>query len=143
MGDLTGRLVPMYAARALTLQPSDIAALRAVERALAESFEAPDRTAWVDFYTDDAIFVSPGGTVIEGRDALLAAAREMVLSSAEIVAQSTLGDGDLAVTTGRASWVNGPSGSDAPTSRVRFLIAWQKEADGAWRIAREMLHADA
>jgi len=43
----------------LPLSSSDVAALRAVEQALVESFEASDRTAWVDFYTDDAIFVAP------------------------------------------------------------------------------------
>ncbi len=72
----------------LPLPSSDIAAIRAAERALAEAFETPDRTPWVDFCTDDAIFVSSGEKVIEGRESLLAAAREMVLPSAEIVGES-------------------------------------------------------
>ena len=43
---------------AAPLSSFDVAALRAAEQALAESFEASDPTAW-DFYTDDAIFVPP------------------------------------------------------------------------------------
>jgi uncharacterized protein (TIGR02246 family) len=125
------------------LSPVDIAAVRAAEQSLVESFEASDPTAWVDFYTDDAIFVPPGGAAVEGRAALLASARQMTpLSSARIVAQTTDGDGDIAATLGRASWVRGPADSGGPTIQVRFLIVWRREADGRWRIARELLNAD-
>ena len=55
---------------AVPLSSVDLAALRAAEQALVESFEASDPTAWVDFYTDDAIFVAPGSPAIEGREAL-------------------------------------------------------------------------
>ena len=129
-----------YDACAVPLSSSDVDALRAAERALAESFEAAEPTAWVDYYTDDAIFVAPGSEALEGREALLAAARQMALSSVEIVARSTLGEGDLAATLGSASWVNGPRGSEAAMSRVRFLVVWRREADGRWRIARELLN---
>ena len=128
---------------AAPLSSFDVAALRAAEQALAESFEASDPTAWVDFHTDDAIFVPPGGTAIEGRAALLAHARQMTpLSSARIVAQTTDGDRDIAATLGSASWVNGPRDSGGTTSRVRCLIVWRREADGRWCIARELLNAD-
>ncbi len=127
----------------MPLPPFDVAALRAAEQVLVESFEASDPTAWVDSYTDDAIFVAPGSAAIEGRAALLAHAQQMTpLSSARIVAQTTDGDGDIAAALGSASWVNGPKDSGGTTSRVRFLIVWRREADGRWRIARELLNAD-
>jgi ketosteroid isomerase-like protein len=44
----------------VTLSPSDVAGIRGAEKALADAFEASDPTAWVDFYTEDAIFVGPG-----------------------------------------------------------------------------------
>jgi len=121
---------------------ADIAAIRAAETALAEAFESSDRTAWVDSYTDDAIFAGQGTPAIEGRRALLAAAPHISISSMEIAADSTLVTGDLAATTGRATWVSGPQGSDAPPVRRRFLMVWRREPDGAWRIAREMLNED-
>jgi len=128
---------------AVRLSSADIAALRTAEQALVEAFEASDPTAWVDSYTDDAIFVAPGGAAIEGRAALLAYARQMTpLSSARIVAQTTDGEGDMAATLGSASRVNGPRNSGGATSRVRFLIVWRREGDGRWRIARELLNAD-
>jgi ketosteroid isomerase-like protein len=134
---------PEYPLRQLVaLSTSDISAIRAAEKALAEAFESSDLTAWVDFYTDDAIFVAPGGAAIEGRSALLAAAPQISISSMEIVADSTLGTGDFAATLGGATWVSGPNGSDAPTVRRRFLMVWRREPDGRWRIARESLNEE-
>jgi uncharacterized protein (TIGR02246 family) len=123
----------------LALSSSDLSAIRAAEQALAQAFESPDPRAWVDFYTDDAIFVGPGVPAIEGRDALLEIAPQISISSMEITAHSTLGTADFATTFGRGTWVSGPRGSDAPTVRRRFLMVWRRDLDGAWRIAREML----
>jgi uncharacterized protein (TIGR02246 family) len=121
---------------------SDIAAIRAAETAIAEAFEDPDPTAWVNSYTDDAIFVGPGMPSVEGRAALLAAAQQITISSMQIVAESTIGSADFAATTGRASWVSGPRDSGAPTVRRRFLMVWRRDPDGRWRIARELLNED-
>ena len=126
----------------MPLSSSDVAAIRGAEKALADAFEAADPTAWVYFYTEDATFVGPGMAEIEGRDALLSAAPSVVISSMEIVADSTIGAGDFAATQGRGSWVSGPKGSDGPRVRRRFLMVWRRDADGRWRIARELLNED-
>ena len=125
----------------MTLFSSNVAAIRSAERALADAFEASDPAAWVDPYTEDAIFVGAGIPGIEGH-ALLVATATVVISSLEIVANSTLGAGDFAATQGRAGWVSGPRGSDAPQVRKRFLMVWRRDADGRWRIAREFLNED-
>ena len=125
----------------MTLSPSDVAAIRDAEKALAEAFETSDPTAWVDHYTEDAIFVGPGMPAIEGRNALLAVAPSVVISAMEIAADSTIGSGDFAATQGRAIWVSGAKGSDAPQVRRRFLMVWRRDA-GRWRIARELLSED-
>ena len=126
----------------LTLSTSDTSAIRAAEQSLVQAFESPDRTAWVDFYTEDAIFVGPGAPAIEGRATLLEVAPHISISSMQIEVQSTLGAGDLAATYGHVTWVSGPKGSDAPTVQRRFLMVWRRDLDGAWRIAREMLNED-
>jgi ketosteroid isomerase-like protein len=126
----------------VSLSPSDIAAIRSAEQVLAGAFEDPDPTAWVDCYTDDAIFAAPGLPTIEGRAAFLAAAAQTTISSMEIIADSTIGAGDLAASTGRATWVSGPRDSGAPTRRRRFLMVWRREPDGRWRVARELLNDD-
>ena len=126
----------------MTLSSSGVAAIRSAEKALAEAFEALDPTAWVDYYTEDAIFVGPGMPAVEGRDALLDLAPAVIISSMEIVADSTIGAGDFAATQGHVNWVSGPKGTDAPWVRRRFLMVWRRDADGRWRIARELLNED-
>jgi ketosteroid isomerase-like protein len=124
----------------VALSSADISAIREAEKALAAAFESPDRAAWVDFYTEDAIFVGPGMPAIEGRSALVDAAPQVSISSMEIATDSTLGTGDFAATLGHATWVSGPKGSDVATVRRRFLMVWRREPDGRWRIARELLN---
>src|SRR5215212_2509358 len=126
----------------MKLSTADISAIRAAEKALAESFESADPAAWVDFYADDAVFVGPGAPALEGRGALLDAAPQIRISAMEITADSTLGSGDLAAAMGRVTWVSGPKASDAGRVRRRFLIVWRREPDGRWRIARELLNED-
>jgi ketosteroid isomerase-like protein len=126
----------------MTLSSSDIAGIRAAEEDLATAFEAPDPTAWVTFYTEDAIFAGPGAAAIVGRAGLLEIASRIVISSMQMTVDSTIGDGGFAATFGRGIWVNGPKGSDAPVARRRFLMVWRREADGQWRIARELLSED-
>src|SRR5437667_6144145 len=124
----------------MSLSSADVAAIRAAEVTLARAFEDADSTAWVYCYTEDAIFAAPDFPTIEGRDAFLDAAAQTAISSMEIVADSTIGAGDFAATTGHATWVAGPRGSKAPTRRRRFLMVWRREPDGRWRIARELLN---
>jgi ketosteroid isomerase-like protein len=126
----------------MTLSSSDMAAIRAAEEGLSKAFEAPDPTAWVPYYAEDAIFSGPGAATILGRAELLEVAPRIVISSMQISIESTIGDGDFAATFGRATWVSGPKGSDAPVVRRRLLMVWRKEADGRWRIARELLNED-
>ena len=87
-------------------------------------------------------FPAPGTPTIEGRAALLAAAPHVAISSMEITAESTLGDGHFATTYGRATWVSGPRGSDGAVIERRLLMVWRREDDGRWRIARELLNED-
>jgi len=126
----------------MTLSSSDIAAIRAAEEELFKAFELPDPTAWVAYYTDDAVFSGPGAATITGRAGLLEVAPRIAISSMQVSIDSTIGEGDFAATFGRATWVSGPRDSDAPVVRRRLLMVWRREADGRWRIARELLNED-
>ncbi len=123
----------------MSLSAADHAAIRAAESRLALAFEDPDPIAWVECYTEDAIFIGPGAPPIEGRAGLLALAPQIAMSSVEINADSTLGAGDFAATTGDASWVSGATDSRDRVQR-RFLMVWRRDGDGQWRIAREFLN---
>jgi ketosteroid isomerase-like protein len=112
---------------------------------LPEAFESADPPAWVEFYTEDAVFVGPGAPAIEGRSALLAVAPQLGLS-VEIVPDSTLGTDDCG-DAGTRELVQQCTRTGLPESSTtlpgrRFLMVWRREPDGRWRIARELLNED-
>jgi ketosteroid isomerase-like protein len=110
----------------MTLSSSDIAAIRASETALAAPLEAAEAAAWVDYCTDDAIFVGPGGHAVEGRSALLEINPAIDMAAVELVAESTDGSGDFAAVLGRGSWARRADGPDAPSVRRCFLMVWPR-----------------
>ena len=110
--------------------------IRAAERALERSLAAPDPTAWVFDYTEDAVF-DGGGHAVQGRAALLEMAATMnPLSEVSIRALRTEGTAGLATVWCEASWFSGPPGSGTRTE-VRGILVWRKEPDGRWRVALE------
>jgi uncharacterized protein (TIGR02246 family) len=114
--------------------------VRAAEAALMRALESSDPTAWVDHYTEDAVFVGPWGPAVQGRAALLAMARSMHrLSSVVITPLRTETSGRMASVYARGSWTSGAQG---PKTAIRVLIVWRQERDGRWRVAQELLHLD-
>ena len=121
----------------------DSTEIRQAERALEAALASPDPLAWVDHYTEDAVFVAPGAPAVVGRDALMRMAQAMrPLSAVQIQDLKTDGSGTVAAVYGRGRWVNG-AGTATPTpTHVRLLIVWRKGVDGRWRVAQELLHPD-
>jgi ketosteroid isomerase-like protein len=102
---------------------------------------APDPTAWVYHYTEDAVFIAPGGPPISGRTELLKMAKAMKpISSVMITPIKTEISGNMAAVYVRASWVSDPKANPPNTVRARNLIVWRKESDGKWRVSMELLH---
>jgi ketosteroid isomerase-like protein len=117
--------------------------LRAAEKALERALESPDPTAWVYHYTEDAVFVGPGGPAVQGRAALLDMSKAMrPLSSVVITPLRTETSGNMASVYARASWMSGAQTGVPTTTNVRGIIVWRKEADGRWRVVQELLHAE-
>lgn len=125
------------------MQDIDQAEIRQAERALEQALSSSDPLAWVDHYTEDAIFVAPGGPAVQGREALARMAQSMrPLSSVQIQALKTELSGNVAAVYGRGSWVSGAGSASPSTTNVRLIIVWRKGGDGRWRVAQELLHAE-
>lgn len=118
--------------------PFDIDQIRAAERRVTSALAAPDVTAWVREYTDDAVILEPGSPPVSGRAALLELARSMKpIASATIQSEHIEGSGNLAYSHGIAIWHSGRSPDATSTTRVRQVLVWRRESDGVWRIALE------
>lgn len=118
--------------------PFDTDQIRAAERRVTGALAAPDVTAWVGEYTEDAVLLEPAAPPVAGRAALLELARTMKpIASATIHSDHIEGSGDLAYSYGHAIWISGRSPDATSTTRVRQILVWRREADGVWRIAME------
>jgi ketosteroid isomerase-like protein len=105
---------------------------------LFTALAAPDVTAWVNEYTEDAMLLAPEETPVSGRAALLALARSMKpIASAMIRSDHIEGSGNVAYSYRVATWSSGRPPDATSTTRVRQILAWRKAADGVWRIAME------
>lgn len=121
-----------------TPEPFDTNQIKVAEHRVTAALTAPDATAWVYEYTEDAVLLESGAPPISGRAALLELARSMKpIASATINSDRIEGSGNVAYSYGTATWVSGRSSDATSTSHVRQILAWRKEADGVWRIAME------
>jgi ketosteroid isomerase-like protein len=115
----------------------DESEIREAERRMVAALESPDRLAWVDEYTDDAVF--DAGEPVRGREALLAMAAGMSrLRDVVITPLRTEGCGDRAAVWVEGGWTSGPD--DEPRHvAIRGILVWRREPDGVWRVAMEHL----
>jgi ketosteroid isomerase-like protein len=119
-------------------EPFDTDQIRAAERRVTAALTAPDVTAWVNEYTDDAVLLESGAPPISGRAALLELARSMKpIASGTINSDHIEGSGDLAYSYGTATWTSGRPPDATSMTHVRQVLVWRREADGVWRIAME------
>jgi ketosteroid isomerase-like protein len=119
-------------------EPFDTDQIRAAERRVTAALTAPDVTAWVHEYTEDAVLLESGAPPISGRAALLELARSMKpIASATINSEHIEGSGNVAYSRGTAIWTSGRPPDATSTTHVRQVLVWRREADGVWRIAME------
>src|SRR5512135_245289 len=119
-------------------KPFDTDQIRVAERRVTAALVAPDVTAWVSEYTEDAVILEPAAPPVAGRAALLELARSMKpIASATIDSDHIEGSGNIAYSYGTAIWTSGRSPDATSTTHVRQVLVWRKEADGVWRIAME------
>jgi ketosteroid isomerase-like protein len=112
--------------------------IRVAERRVTAALAAPDVTAWVYEYTEDAVLLESAAPPVSGRVALLELARSMKpIASATINSDHIEGSGNVAYSYGTATWTSGRSPDATSTTRVRQILVWRREADGVWRIAIE------
>lgn len=133
------------AAGAAGVRAADDANEAAIRRDLASletALQATDPTAWVYWYTEDAMFVGPGEAPVRGRAALLEMAKAMTpLRGLRIIPVRIESSGTLAYAFARGQWLGGKPGTEQVV-RVRTLLALRREADGHWRVAQELMHED-
>jgi uncharacterized protein (TIGR02246 family) len=107
---------------------------------------AGDPQPYVNNYADDGISMNPGAPATTGKAATLAMFQQMMqgakLSDISFTTQDVVVSGDLAVEHGVYKWTVTPTGGPAMPDSGKFLTVWRKQADGSWKIIRDMNNTD-
>lgn len=138
------------AASAASSVPSDSAGARAaidsLNTHLVAAMTKGDAAGMSSHYTDDAIFMNPGAPSIVGRTAIGAMLAGMMqsatLSNVAVRTERVLVSGDLAIENGRYAWTVTPKGGAAMPDSGKYLTVWQKQADGSWKVIRDINNTD-
>ena len=119
----------------------EISAARAV---FWKAHEQGDAQALAAIVTEDAVLWAPGMEEVRGRPAILSAAEGMFaamdISNFEIESREVDIHGNLAYELATYSETLTYKGAEPASAQGRYLIVWRKDADGNWRVHRNMFH---
>ena len=109
----------------------------------AEAMKTGDAVVIAAPYADDAVFVLPDGKALQGRAAIEALYRDGfakggLASATKIDSKSLVRDDDLAYESGNADITVMRQGKPV-TRGGRYLTVWQAQADGTWKIMRNLV----
>lgn len=127
--------------------PVDVAALKdaiqAREKEWSAGYLAGDAAAVANLYTEDAAQVQITGDWIRGRDAIAKGMQAhfdtvTVTARADITEEVTPA-GDYIIEVGSMSYQGTTKAGNKPVgSTGRYMVLWRKDADGVWRILRDI-----
>lgn len=115
------------------------AAINAASDDWSKAIAAKDLDKCVSFYVDDAVLFAPNAPAAVGKDAIRAAWKQLLSApSVQLTFPSTKIDvarsADLAVDSGSFQAVTTEAKGKSTTENGRFVIVWQKQADGTWKV---------
>jgi uncharacterized protein (TIGR02246 family) len=126
------------------------AARQAIDSAnarFADAMKRGDTTAMASNYSDDAIVMMPGVEAWRGRDAVRkgfagfvsqAPVKEFTGKTDDVMVA-----GDVAVETGTYEMTLQPKGGKEIKDKGKYLTIWKRQADGSWKIVRDINNSDA
>lgn len=126
---------------------ADEAAIHAAVKEWSASAQAKDADKFSSFYAEDGVVMMEDAPDISGKAAIREAIGGMMqdpnfsLSFAAdkvVVARS----GDLAYETGTYAMTMSDAKKQPSTEKGNYVVVWQKQADGAWKVVRDVPVSD-
>jgi uncharacterized protein (TIGR02246 family) len=131
-------------AAACSSPPSNDDAVADITRATHEwvaAYEAEDVARAISFVTDDAVLVPPNERIVTGVEAIEAWSQHMFESITVEEANTTVQDvrvaGDWAVSHGEWRMTMSVGGATV-SDTSRYVLVWEQQADGAWKVAYDI-----
>jgi len=128
--------------------PADIAALNAVRSGFVAAYKAGDAQAIAQLYTEDAVSEPNNQATLEGRQAIvdsLTSMFELVSVDVDLIPDETTTLGDVGLDRGHYVVTVTPKGEGGSpsTSEGRYLVILARQADGTWKVIRDIDNASA
>jgi ketosteroid isomerase-like protein len=123
--------------------PSD-AFIDSVTATFLAGMRAKDPAPMMANYADDAVSYTPNAPPVVGKAAIMEGNRQWFASlevdSVWAEHDPLLHSGDLAVETG-SYYFKGKMFGQPAEDRGRYMTVWQRQADGSWKIVRDMANS--
>ena len=120
------------------------AAIEEANRRFSAAFEQGNFAGLAGMYTADAVVLPPDSEMVQGSaaiEALWKAVHVAGVLSAELSTVDLGEAGETAYEVGRALLTIQPEGKERMTVPVKYLVVWQRQADGAWKLHRDIWNA--
>ena len=125
----------------------DAAAIRdtiqAREREWSAAFVAGDAAAIANLYTEDGAQIQPAGDWFRGREAITAGMKKQLdtlnVTAREDITEEVIVAGEYVVEFGHYTLTaTSKNGNKPVTGAGRYMVLWRKDADGQWRLHRDL-----
>lgn len=109
----------------------------------ADAFNRGDVAALAMMYDVGGVVLAPNAPPMHGRqniEAFWAGARQQGFRTLQLMVDSVEPIGSHAVELGRYTLVIQPAGQGEMTDRGKYMVLWKKQADGSWKLYRDMFN---
>ena len=123
---------------------ADVKAITDTEVQTNQAWAAKDGDKIMAFYADDAILMTPGSEMVQGKDAIRGAMKGMLSDTAlSLTFQSSKVDvaksGDLGYTAGTYKLtVTDPANKKPINDHGNYVTTFRKQADGSWKAVADI-----
>ena len=106
-----------------------------------------DTAALAGFYVDDAMFMSPNEPAAKGHNAIAKSfagmGSAMKITAFKLQAQDVIVAGDYAIETGAYDFsATVPKVTKPAHDAGKYVVVWKKQADGSYKIVRDIYNSD-
>jgi uncharacterized protein (TIGR02246 family) len=117
--------------------------IQAREREWSAAFKAGDAGAIANLYTEDGSSIQPAGDSWRGRAAITQGMKTQLdtinVTTREDITDEVIPTGDYLVEVGHYSMAGTTKQGNKPvTTAGRYMVLWRKDADGQWRLHRDI-----
>jgi len=125
------------------LSDTDRAAIKKTSEQIVALFDAKDYPALVKLYAEDAILFPSNAPNVKGHEAIIRYCQKFPpYSNYRHETQEIEGMGNLVYDLENFSFTLMPPGVPAYQITGRCIWIWQKQADGSWKVWREIANRD-